>query len=306
MTTIATPVASCSALSRQAGEPLEGSATLTDTYLLLEYSDAWGEKALEDSNLPAEVKAHLKAYQKSHSQAKVLLIRRPGQKSGQGIHFFIASTAPGREALYEYRLVMYADLLDMDFDSILASQPADCCRNEPLFLVCTNGRRDQCCARFGQEVFKALNDATTGLSKPQVWECSHVGGHRFAANLLMLPTGLLYGRVDPASAIEILAAARKGEPYLPNLRGRTSFPPGAQAAEIFLRRQLAEQPATSDQALILLDLREIPPLGWQVEFLSETSGELYRLMVGVKHIPDQVFDGCSLDKRTALVRYYRI
>ena len=66
-----------------------------------------------------------------------------------------------------------------------------------------------------------------------MWECSHVGGDRFAANVLVLPSGLLYGRVLPFAAPEFVAAAEAGEVVGALLRGRIGLVPVAQAALAF-------------------------------------------------------------------------
>ena len=34
-----------------------------------------------------------------------------------------------------------------------------------------------------------------------MWECSHVGGDRFAPNVVLLPDGFYYGNLDPESAV---------------------------------------------------------------------------------------------------------
>ena len=57
---------------------------------------------------------------------------------------------------------------------------------DPLVLVCTNGRHDPCCATFGRPLARVLRE---GARRDDVWECSHIGGDRFAANIVILPEG---------------------------------------------------------------------------------------------------------------------
>ncbi len=102
------------------------------------------------------------------------------------------------------------------------------------YLVCTNGARDPCCAIRGPAVAAALERVRPG----QVYECSHLGGHRFAANLLVLPDGLCFGRLDPRTAVALLEELDAGRLPLDHLRGRTTLAPRQQAAEILLRREL--------------------------------------------------------------------
>lgn len=102
------------------------------------------------------------------------------------------------------------------------------------YLVCTNGARDQCCAIRGAAVVHALAEARPG----QAYESSHLGGHRFAANLLVLPAGLCFGRLDVHAALALVDELDAGRLPLEHFRGRCSFTPEQQAAEILVRREL--------------------------------------------------------------------
>jgi (2Fe-2S) ferredoxin len=107
---------------------------------------------------------------------------------------------------------------------------------EPLFCVCTHGRHDACCAERGRPVAAALAE-----SHPEhTWEVSHIGGDRFAANVLVLPDGLYYGRVEAPAAADLAASHLRREVDLDLLRGRSSSPFAAQVAEVELRRRLGD------------------------------------------------------------------
>jgi hypothetical protein len=73
-----------------------------------------------------------------------------------------------------------------------------------------------------------------------VWECSHVGGDRFAANLLLVPSGELFGSLDGPAALAVVAAFDAGRLDLPHHRGRYGRPLVEQAAEHHLRVALEE------------------------------------------------------------------
>ena len=107
---------------------------------------------------------------------------------------------------------------------------------EPFWLVCTHGRHDTCCAVEGRPVALALARHRPGA----VWECSHVGGDRFAANVLAMPHGLYYGRVDTERVAELVAAHERGEVLPDLLRGRSTMAPAAQAAVAHVRRELGD------------------------------------------------------------------
>ena len=106
-------------------------------------------------------------------------------------------------------------------------------RNEPLFLVCTNGKRDRCCASLGMPVYKRFAE----LAPEQTWQTTHLGGHRFAATLQVLPDAVCYGRVGVDDVEEIIAAQQSQRLLVERLRGRTALPAEAQAAEYYLRRE---------------------------------------------------------------------
>jgi hypothetical protein len=105
----------------------------------------------------------------------------------------------------------------------------------PLILVCTHGKHDACCALRGRPVAAALDACRPG----RVWECSHIGGDRFAANALVLPAGLVYGQVPAAAAPEFMDALDADEVVGGLLRGRIGMPPVAQAALAFAYEHLA-------------------------------------------------------------------
>jgi hypothetical protein len=262
--------------------------------LLLEYNNAWGEKALEESDLPEAVKAPLKAYTKSSPDTKALLIKRRVASRESGIRFFVGVAAEHNPALYAFRLDHYEDLLALDLDKIStgAAEYKGHLREDPMILVCTNGRRDPCCARKGVLVLDALSHVVGAT----LWESSHMGGHRFAANLTILPVGLLYGRVDASNAEAILEAYQLGEVHLPNLRGRTCYPPAVQAADFYLRQETG---ILSLDAFQLVAAQELSPRRWQVRFASPT-GQGDQLVIVEGEAGAQVYDSCRLDKSTSI------
>ena len=106
--------------------------------------------------------------------------------------------------------------------------------SETMLLVCTNGRRDACCALRG----RALTVALAEEHGERLWECTHLGGHRLAANLVCLPHGIIYGRVAPEDGPRLAAAYLAGSVEPEHLRGRSAWPAPAQVAEVELRRRL--------------------------------------------------------------------
>jgi hypothetical protein len=293
----------CSDLSLEAAEPLYGSAAQTQAYLLLEYGGNWGAKALEESALPGPVKDRLNDLGKSIPGLKTLLIKtQRRQRLAGGGRFFIAALSVHSPRLHAFQLADYGDLLDLDIPAILAGDPAydDHRWHEPLYLVCAHGRRDLCCALRGLPAYNALSTALQSSPELSVWQASHVGGHRFAANLLCLPHGLMYGRVGPETALSILDADRRGCIYLPNLRGRVSYPAAAQAAEHFLRHQRAEDRLDTYH---LIDALEVKPGEWLVQFSEDQLGKILTVHVGVIQTEKRTLESCSQEKNTPVLNY---
>jgi hypothetical protein len=162
---------------------------------------------------------------------RVLAVRRPG-RTPRGVRrrWVLADTRDAHESLRWGSFGQDAELATLPLDADTGAPDSN-----PLYLVCTHGRHDACCALRGRPVAAALERERPG----RVWECSHVGGERFAANLLLLPSGLLYGRVLPFAAAEFVAAVERGEVVGALLRGRVGLPPAAQAALGFAYEHLA-------------------------------------------------------------------
>jgi hypothetical protein len=222
----------CSAQSLALEEPMLGTASTIRRWLLLEQAGPWGPRALVDSRLPDGLGARL--VRLSHRLGvRVVLIRRHGRgPRSTGPHCFLASSAPGPPWMEHVRLPRSEAVLDLDLTAFsrgrrLGLDPAP----EPLYLVCTHGRHDPCCAERGRPVVREL----AARFPESTWECSHVGGDRFAGNVVFLPDGLYFGRVGPGDAVGVVKAYADGEISLRHFRGRSSYGMAAQAAEVHLR-----------------------------------------------------------------------
>lgn len=223
----------CSMLSQAADEPAAGTAAVAVTWLCVEQPGPWGREALLESRMDPGVGAELAARARAGG-VRVVLIRRPGARPRPGAprRVFLAHTRPGRARLRAATVGDPAQLLGLDFAAVGAGVlggfggPAP----GPLLLVCTNGRRDVCCAVRGRPLAAALA-AEHGQA---VWECTHLGGHRFAPTALLLPTGYAYGRLDLPRAGALLAGDA-GRVALAGCRGRSTWGPPGQAAELAVR-----------------------------------------------------------------------
>ena len=222
----------CSAISLAWGEPLYATASVVRHWLLIEHPGAWGPVALTESGLPDHLSAGLVALSEEHG-IRVLLVRRPERPADSSRHCFVAHTGR-RNRWIEERVVDDLDeLLAVDYSPLRQGRRVGFgdLRHAPLYLVCTNGRHDQCCANLGRPIARELHARRDGM----VWESSHFGGDRFAGNLVCLPHGLYYGRLEPEDAGRVVEAYEQGMVDLDHYRGRAGEPFAAQAAEHFLR-----------------------------------------------------------------------
>lgn len=210
---------------------MEGSAAPAVGYLLLEQPGGWGRQALTSSRLDPAVGAAV-SRRAIRQGLRVLLVRRPGRRAAPARRSWaVVSSRPGRELSWWGDFAADDELRTLPLDG-----SAGAASSAPFYLVCTHGRHDTCCAVEGRPVAEAL----ARLGPDAVWECSHVGGDRFAANVLAMPHGLYYGRVDPARAGELVAAHERGEVLPDLLRGRSTMAPAAQAAVAHVRRELGD------------------------------------------------------------------
>jgi hypothetical protein len=141
---------------------------------------------------------------------------------------FLAESRPGREWMVSRYLEDASELSRLNPP---VQDPEWRVETEPLYLVCTHGRHDPCCALFGRPVAAALS----AREPDRTWESSHVGGDRFGANVVVLPQGLYLGRVIPGRVDEVVDAVREDRIPLALLRGRSSFSMTVQAAQHFVR-----------------------------------------------------------------------
>jgi hypothetical protein len=220
----------CALRAQLRGDPLLGTAFPAARLLLVEQPGPWGEGGLRDSRFGAAAAAALEA-RASAVGIRVQAIRRPGRTPRDAVRrWALVDTRDGRESLRWGTFDRPDDLLELPLDGSTGT-PDD----EPLYLVCAHSKHDTCCALRGRPVAASIDALRPG----RVWECSHLGGDRFAANVLVLPAGLLYGRVLPFAAQEFIAAAEAGEVVGALLRGRVGLPAAAQAALAFAHEHLA-------------------------------------------------------------------
>lgn len=242
----------CADDAESRGELLAGTASQADRFVLIEFPTPWPHKALDA--FADDVRAALAAACEAAS-AKLLLIRRPGERA----------PAQRRWAVYDVkqRRSLWGDWsTEADFNELVAvasSAPSDRWAADPVVLVCAHARHDTCCGVRGRPVAAALAEAHREL----VWECTHVGGHRFAANVVLPLDGTYYGRVQAETAVDVVDAhLAKSEVSGQYVRGFSWMAPAAQAVAVEAHRRWGPAGANAIQASSVVAL---VPNRWRVE-----------------------------------------
>lgn len=228
------PGPQCAAAAKVIGESLAGTAATARSWLCVEQPGPWGRDALLASHLDPGVAAAL-AELINGTGIRIVLLRTPGSHPDRHRpvprRVYLAHTSPGGTRLEQVTVADPKELLDLDVERLAAGEPGVLGRprTAPLLLMCTNGRRDVCCALYGRPVAAALA-AEYGET---IWECTHLGGHRFAPTGLLLPTGYSYGWMSADTARRAISEA----PLVvtDGCRGRSTWSPAGQVAELAVR-----------------------------------------------------------------------
>jgi len=268
----------CAAASEERSESMTGTASTVRSFLLVEHPGPWGVDALRDARLPEGIGPELRA-RAAATRTKVLLIRRPAgaSRDADGIRVFAAYAHHAEPWLETTVLDDLAEVHDVDLEALAAGRsPGLAPHGGPVLAVCTHGRHDTCCAERGRPVATGLAE----LFPEQTWEASHVGGDRFAANLLVLPHGLYFGRLEPDTARGVARLLAAGELDLDHLRGRSGLAGPLQAAEAALRRHVDERRLSSVRFLSR-EVRES-----RTDAVFDVAGRRYAVAVTSSRSPD--------------------
>jgi Sucrase/ferredoxin-like len=241
----------CSALAEELDEPMIGSVDERRRWLLIEDRAAWGSHAVEDL-----VGREFVGAAKARGLRVLLVRRREGDPAADVVRRAVLIDTVDRAIAVR----SIPDPTSLSLEEVVEEPVAEfgAPMSDPLFLVCTNGKRDACCALRGRALVNALAQA----QPERTWECTHLGGHRFAGNLVCLPDGIVYGRLGPDDGVRLADAYLAGRLDASLLRGRSAWPAPAQVAEQALRLELGivgiddvtlrQTEIDADRALVIL------------------------------------------------------
>jgi hypothetical protein len=287
----------CSDLSRNACEPIFGTASRGNIWLLLEHPEPWGQKALVDNRMPDQVKESLSSTLERIEGGRFQLIRQRYSQNGF-INFFIVVTHESSPHVRHFKLKEYKQLLDLDICGLAQApnQAAGARERSPLYLVCTDGAHDKCCARYGLRTYEFMRDRFG----PNVWASSHVGGDRFAANMVCFPHGLFFGRVSEADAERVAGEYQRGRIFLANYRGRGCYSKNAQAGEFFVRLESGDVRIDS---LRFIGDEAIDHNSSRVTFRSIEDGTIHTVCFSRKNSEIENPMTCRSEEKSCFVQY---
>jgi hypothetical protein len=272
----------CSSAAELRGDPMIGTAPPQRRVLIVHQPGAWGPRGLVESRCDPEVARRIDAAAAAHGM-RLQAVRKPGKHEpgipAGGYEVGIADTTTAVPVTTWWRVDDLSEIVP-ELEAGWPTRTPVSIDSEPLYLVCTHGKHDPCCALRGRPLAQALQQLRPG----RVWETTHLGGDRFAANLLVLPTGDLYGRVPIDAASELVRASDAGELLPGMLRGRIGLTPAAQAALAFAHQQLG---------IVARDAVSVDSLRWIDDVCAEatiaTAGSRF-----IVHIESEVRTGAQL------------
>jgi hypothetical protein len=293
----------CSELSRGFAEKTYGTASVGDVWLLVEYPFWWASKAFQDSHLSPAVKSHLNRFLKSIPRSRLLFIKRDRLGRSGEFHVFVVRCRERDPSIIQLRIKGYEELRSIDLAVIargsgIEALSAGVIRERPLYLICTHGKRDKCCAKFGYPLYKSLSAQDTS-----VWQSSHVGGDRFAANLVCFPHGLFYAHMTLEMSRQVIAEYEARRVVLDKYRGRACYSYPAQAAEYFVR---TEARIESLDALRQLDCTRMGEKSWRVRFAAgegDTAETVYEARVRNVMSDFQSYNTCHAAEAKSVPQY---
>ena len=277
----------CAAVSTANAESQAATASRIDGWILLEYRGAWDRDVLGRSLLSDGLKSHLREQLHELRPSRLLFLKKPERRSYGRRYVSFGTSTPGAERFYRLEVDHLEELRDFDFAAALAADgapgvPVD----HPLLVVCTHGKRDRCCAKHGQPLYDALRRET---ESDWVWQSTHVGGDRFAGNVVVFPEALYYGRVEPDDVGALVEAHAERRIDLERYRGRAAYTFPVQAAEHGIRE--AEGLLGIDD-LTFGDCRSMGDGSWRVRFRG-AEGAVYAVDVTAELADEPVYCTCS-------------
>jgi hypothetical protein len=288
----------CSELSRRAAESTFGTASIGTVWLLLEYPHGWGPHALQDSALPNHVKDYFSRTFADIRHSRLLFIKTDRGRTDARMNFFVVRCREQSPFIVRFKLEKYDDVTALDLASVVSRKDLQggVVTEKPFYLVCTHGKRDKCCAKFGIPLFNNLRE----IAGDAVWQSSHVGGDRFAGNLVCFPHGLFYAHATEETGRKIVGGYNARQMVLDKFRGRACYSHQVQAAEFFAR---CEAGINGVEDLRFITSRREAKASWLVRF-ADSDGRIHHVSVGRRQSEVANFTTCNSVEKKAVSQFF--
>jgi len=283
----------CRDISLAHNEVLSGTAGPKQLRILIQDHSPWSRQGFDNCDLPEAIKQYLKALFGT-AKPSIMLVRNNDQRKLRDKSIFIVHSDIDAPAIYHYHWQTPADLKCLPLADAMARKiPPNYA--QALYLACTNGKRDKCCAKYGMPLYKQLKLKLGD----KVWRSTHIGGDRFAANMLCLPHGLVYGRLTEHSANKAVQYYEQGKLSLEGLRGRSSYSKPEQFAESYVRNKYGVQGLNA----LVLKASHTTAEHVSIVFVNTLDGSQHELSLHVSLDTQTRKLSCDADKLDPVPRY---
>lgn len=286
----------CSDDARRRGDDRAGTAVTSQSWLLIEHPGPWDIDAFAGSGIAFSVRAQITAAVRA-AGARLLLIRRPGRQQQPAAARAWAVVDNRRDVADVWGTWRRDDELLATVDPLTSPSPSDGPDKQTLLLVCAHGRHDTCCAVRGRPVAAALQQQWP----EETWECSHVGGCRFAGNVIVLPSDAYYGDLDPVSAVRVVGEHLAGRVDADHLRGLGTEPRVAQVAIVRAHRDFGPAPA---DAVVSAGVEQLDEATWRVRLRGSGSVPASLVAVVRSHPQAPALLTCRAPRATSATGYH--
>lgn len=225
----------CAAVARENDESLRGTAARAHGWVLIEHRGPWGREPWGPDGPLGRIGTELSRRCKAVGVRPQLVRETHGRREPtETRQVFLAHSGRRGPWLEKYTVDTVEQILELPLEAAAAGTPPGIGTrvDQRLYLVCTHGKKDPCCAVLGRPVAAAL-----ARPSGRVWESTHLGGDRYAAGMVALPDGSYYGNLEPTNAQAVVDDHDRGHLTLRHYRGRCTDDTVAQIAEHAVRTE---------------------------------------------------------------------
>ena len=229
----------CSNYSLNINESPIGSASNFDKYLLIRVPTPWKSEITESEKFPKKIKSLLEKNPNLLETTKILGFNTENKYDDIDKTHIILFAKPKKSLENFSKFEFLSDQKNLEelilnlLNSNYENHPSKINQNNNSrdLLICTHGARDTCCASIGYPIYeKILSSQQSG--KINAFQVSHIGGHRFAPNIIDMPDGRNWVKISKDSIDAFIERQNPMNSFKENYRGWTMLKNGfEQVAE---------------------------------------------------------------------------